>query len=307
MKIFIHVNNNLKYKVADLDPKTKIGFLVKEFASELVSNQDYIEDVEVYIRNKKDDLDKGKSLKEVRIEEGSHLFVGRCKTVDVIINYAGQEYTVNVPSSTPARRIRKTALEHFCIAEDDGVDLLLWLDQATYLEDRNLIGSTTDYPECATKLLLASKEDVQGNPEEEVLAGHLNSPEFLSGELDKSWGLVKSEGPKWPFYVFWIQAKNGIKYHFRFDLTGYNQNAPTALLWNIETQAPLDPVEWPNWNKRAKQVFRLWGKQCLYLPIDRLALQGHNDWHQKHAYLMWKSLEDSITKYLLELYQILNY
>ena len=308
MKIFIHTNNNLKYVVADLEPEQKVGFLVKKYASELVSNQDYVEDVEVYLKNKKDDLDKGKTLKQSGIEEGDHVFVGRCKTIDVVINYAGKEFTLSVPPSTNSRRLRRKALEFFGIGEDDGVDLLLWIDQKTYLEDKNLVGSITDYPKCSIELLLASKQDVQGAPSEEVFQEHLNSAEYLSGQMEDSWGLTENEeGPKWPFAVFWVIAKTGKKYFFRFDLNGYNEHAPTALLWNDAANVPLEQGEWPNWNKRTQQVFRPWGKQCLYLPCDRMAIQGHKDWPQKHAYLVWKSYEDTIVKYLIELYQILNY
>ena len=308
MKIFIHVNDNLSYKVADLPPNKKVGSLVKEYVPEMVFNRDHLEDVEVYIRNKKDDLDKGKFLDETGIKDGDHLFVGRCKSVDVVINYAGKELTMSVPPSMSSKRIRRKSLEFFGISEDDGVDLLLWFDQNKFLDDRNLIGSTTDYGKCAVKLSLASKQDIQGAPAEEVFQGHLNNAEYLSGVMDQSWGNVSnSKGLQWPLAIFWVMAKNGIKYFFRFDLQGYNEHAPTAILWDIEKSLPLEQSKWPSWNKRTKQVFRKWGKECLYLPCDRLALQGHNNWNQQHAYLTWKAYQDSFTKYLVELYQILNY
>ncbi|MCB0496169.1 MAG: hypothetical protein KDC79_08535 [Cyclobacteriaceae bacterium] len=298
----------MKYQVADLKPNQRVGLLVKEFASELVSNQDFVEDCEVYLKNEEDDLDKGKTLEESGIKQGDHVFVGRCKKVDVSINYAGKEYTLSVSPSTNARKLRHLALKHFGIGDDDGADLLLWIDKNTYLEDKNMIGSTTDYPKCSVSLLLASKEDIQGAPEEEVLNDHLNSAEYQSGAMEESWGMIENDKrPQWPFVIFWVVAKSGDKYFFRFDLTGYNEFAPTAILWDPSTNTPLGQSKWPNWNKRTKQVFRLWGKQCLYLPCDRLALEGHTDWPQKHNYLIWKAFEDTITKYLIELYQTLNY
>lgn len=307
MKIFIHTNNDLKYSLIDIKPNQKVGFLIKKITPKLASNKDFKEDVEVYLKNQDEDLNKDKSLVDAGLEEGAHVFIGRCSKVNVVVNYAGKVCDLIVPSSTNIRKLRRKVLKYFGISPDDGVDLLLMMN-GIYLDDKNLIGSTVKYPNCDVSLILASKQDIQGSPSEEILEEHIVSSEYLAGELENSWGYVNNvKGPNWPFFYFWVKAKNSAKYYFKFDFTGYNESAPTAVLWDIEKSLPLEQNQWPNWNKRCLQIFRKWGKECLYIPCDRMAFHGHSDWTQKHPNLIWKSAEDTVVKYLTELHQTLNH
>lgn len=307
MKVFIHTNGNLAYQMEEVEKNSKIGLLINKYATDEASNDDYIEDVEIYLKNQKDDLDKGKTFEELGIQDGDHLFIGRCKSVNVCINYAGKEFKLEVPPSIIARRIRKKSLEFFDIEDADGADLLLWINPKTYLDDRNMIGSVTDYPTCAVQLTLASKQDIQGSPSQEILASHLESADFQAGVFDGSWGIESNEPASiWPFVIIWVQSKTDVKYYFRFDLTGYSAAAPTAIPWNPEKNTILSQNERPAWNKRVQQVFKHWGKQSLYLPCDRVAVQGHPNWTATHSYLIWNPHKDTIVKYLNELHQTLN-
>ena len=240
MKVFLHLNGNLAYQLVEVDPTEKVGLLINKFSTDEASNDDYLEDVEIYRRNKDDDLDKGKSFDELGIEDGEHLFLGRCQQVVVDVNYAGKVFNLTVPPSTIARRIRRKALEHFGIDGNEGVDLLLWINQQAYLDDRNMIGSVTDYPNCRVKLILASKQDIQGSPDREILVSHLELPDYQAGVFDESWGLHNQDLTKqWPKAIFWIKGKDGKKYYLRFDLSGYNMQAPTAIAWDPEKNLKL--------------------------------------------------------------------
>jgi hypothetical protein len=159
--LFVHVNNSQKYKTAEMNDDLKVGQLVKEFANGQAENKDFLEDVEIYIEDQDDDLDKGISIKEANIKHGDHIFVGRCKKVSVNILYAGKSFSTSVSPATSIKKLKKLALKHFEIDDISGADLLLWINKEP-LDNRQLIGSLTDYPSCGVSLVLATKNDING-------------------------------------------------------------------------------------------------------------------------------------------------
>ena len=161
VKLFVHVNNSQKYKTAEVDDELKIGQLVKEFAPTQVQNQDFLEDVEVYLEDQDDDFDKGITINEAKIKHGDHIFVGRCKKVSVNINYAGKIFPTSVGPATSIKKLRKLAFKYFEIDDVSGAELILWFNKEP-LDNRQLIGSLTDYPSCGVSLVLATKNDING-------------------------------------------------------------------------------------------------------------------------------------------------
>jgi len=161
VKLFIHMNNSQKYKTAEIDADLKVGQLVKEFAPSQAENKDFLEDVEIYLEDQDDDLDKGISISDANIKNGDHIFVGRCKKVSVNILYAGKSFSTSVSPATSIKKLRKLALKHFEIDDISGADLLLWINKEP-LDNRQLIGSLTDYPSCGVSLVLATKNDING-------------------------------------------------------------------------------------------------------------------------------------------------
>ena len=161
VKLFVHVNNSQKYKTAEVNDDLKVGQLVKEFVHTQAENKDFLEDVEIYLEDQDDDLDKGISIKEANIKHGDHIFVGRCKKVSVTINYAGRIFSTSVSPATSIKKLRKLALKYFVIDDVSAADLLLWLNKEP-LDNRELIGSLTDYPSCGVSLVLATKNDING-------------------------------------------------------------------------------------------------------------------------------------------------
>ena len=155
------MNNSQKYKTAEINADLKVGQLVKEFAPTQAENQDFLEDVEVYLEDQDDDLDKGITITEANINHGDHIFVGRCKKVSVSILYAGRTFSTSVSPATSIKKLRKLALKHFEIDDLSGADLLLWFNKEP-LDNRQLIGSLTDYPSCGVSLVLATKNDING-------------------------------------------------------------------------------------------------------------------------------------------------
>ena len=69
------------------------------------------------------------------------------------------------------------------------------------------------------------------------------------------------------------------EYGFRFECSGYRQTPATAQPWDSDANIPLPAPRWPTGNGVVKSVFRPEWKQgqCLYLPCDRMAIEGHDD------------------------------
>lgn len=306
IKIFVHTNNSQKFEIAEVNNDHKVGHLVKDFTPELSKQKDFLEDVEVYLEDHVVDFDKGFTIEEACIKHGDHVFVGRCKKITVNINYAGNTYSVPVSPATSMKKLKKLALRHFGIDDVSGAELLLWFNKNP-MDARQMVGSLTDYPACVVDLVLATKNDINGDPSSDLFQEHLCSAEYQSGEIEGRWGIITNEnGPSWPVFFFWVTSTIGEKFNFKFDFTSYTSWAPTAMIWDIESNTPLPLEKRPRQTKRQQQIFKNWGKLCLYLPCDRMAFEGHANWAQLHPSLIWDKQNDTFLKYLNELYQILN-
>jgi hypothetical protein len=134
------------------------------------------------------------------------------------------------------------------------------------------------------------------DPAEELFRQDISGGEFSAG-VDRGYWRLLALG--WPVAIIAVVAapRNGAPaaYAFRFDLTGYPE-APTAQLWDVETNAPLPPPRWPGGGGRLAMAFNpAWRTDAIYLPVDRAALQGHDAWRAKPE--VWDSGRD-ICQYL---------
>lgn len=143
---------------------------------------------------------------------------------------------------------------------------------------------------------------------ETILRAHLEAGPFQSGVDRGRWRLVASE---WPLAIIAVSAAERpggpSEYAFRFECTGYPQTPPTAQPWSEANNAPLAPDRWPGGRSRVPLAFnpRWKSGQSLYLPCDRLAIEGHDLWKTKHPSLIWSPQRD-ITHYLQVIYELLN-
>jgi hypothetical protein len=130
----------------------------------------------------------------------------------------------------------------------------------------------------------------------------------LLGEVKDRWRLGLIEWPAADIAVTAAERAGApTEWWFRFDCTGYPQQAVTGRPWDIETKQPLPGQRWPAGRLRVPAVFRPeWkGGICLYLPCDRCAMEGHEKWRTEHPALMWSPTR-GIILYLEELHALLN-
>ena len=144
--------------------------------------------------------------------------------------------------------------------------------------------------------------------DEQVLREHIEDGPFQSGVDLGKWKLISID---WPHVYIDIKAMHHEEwpsfYCFQFECSNYPVAGVTARPWDVGKNQPLDVQKWPGGKNRLPKVFNPgWnGGQCLYLPCDRIAINGHTDWPSKHPHLIWKTNSD-ITLYLDAVYELLN-
>jgi hypothetical protein len=145
-------------------------------------------------------------------------------------------------------------------------------------------------------------------PDRILFEQDLAAPEFRCGEIEGRWRHVAT---RWPYAIFAVPAPERPnaprEFFFRFECSGYRQNPATAQPWDVDADRPLPPNRWPTGTSMVPSVFRPGWKngQCLYLPCDRLSIDGHTDWHHQHPSRLWQPARGIIC-YLEQLYELLN-
>jgi hypothetical protein len=145
-------------------------------------------------------------------------------------------------------------------------------------------------------------------PDERALRADFAGGPFLLGCARKRWRLG---GISWPFVMIAVAGAPcpgaPDEWWFRFECSGYPQQAPTARPWDSETGVPLPTDRWPAGRSRVPAVFRPdWkGGVCLYIPCDRESFAGHEAWRVDHPALMWSPAR-GIALYLEALHELLN-
>jgi hypothetical protein len=146
-------------------------------------------------------------------------------------------------------------------------------------------------------------------PDRVLLEQDLAAPEFRCGEIEGRWRQVATS---WPHMVIGVPApprsKSPGEFGFRFDCSGYRGIPPTAQPWDIQANAPLPAERWPTGPNLVSAVFRPEWKQgsCLYLPCDRMSIEGHDNWRNDYPTRLWLP-ERGIVCYLEQIYGLLHY
>lgn len=140
--------------------------------------------------------------------------------------------------------------------------------------------------------------------DEQMLRLHLESGRFHSGVACGWWRLAALN---WPHVNIGVSARDEIEYGFRFHCGDYPRTAVTGRPWDLEADGPLPAARWPKGRGRVALAFNPNWKNgtCLYLPCDRLAIDGHGKWRHEHPSLLWDPAK-GLCKYLGIIHELLN-
>jgi len=146
------------------------------------------------------------------------------------------------------------------------------------------------------------------SPGQLLLEQDLAAAAFRRGEIEGRWRHVVTT---WPHAMITVSAEPRpgapSEYAFRFECTGYRQAPATAQPWDLGTNQPLAPTRWPTGRSIVPSVFRPQWKdgKCLYLPCDRMSIEGHANWQQEYPSRVWNPIR-GIVCYLEQVYDLLN-
>jgi len=141
-----------------------------------------------------------------------------------------------------------------------------------------------------------------------VFHAHIQAGPFQNGIDRGRWRLISID---WPHAIIAVAAaprdNAPDEYAFRFNLAGYPQTAPTAQPWDVARNAALQTAQWPSGQARVSLAFNPgWqGGGALYLPCDRISIQGHDAWRTQHPHMLWRPTGD-ITQYLEIVHDLLT-
>ena len=145
-------------------------------------------------------------------------------------------------------------------------------------------------------------------PDRALLEQDLCAPEFRCGEIEGRWRKVAI---CWPHVVLAVSAPSRpaspAEFLFRFECSGYRQNPSSAQPWDIDTGRPLPAGRWPTGPVMVCAVFRPDWKQgqCLYLPCDRMSIEGHDNWRSQHPSRLWQP-QRGIVCYLEQIHELFH-
>ena len=141
-------------------------------------------------------------------------------------------------------------------------------------------------------------------PDERAFRADIAAGRFIAGSARGKWQLRYVQ---WPIAIIGITARDGVVFHFRFDCQHYPEMPPTARLWDTQNNSPAALEYWPKGKGRVAAVFRPdWkGGSALYLPCDRVSLDGHGNWRTEYPSMIWDPVR-GITQYLEIVHELLH-
>ncbi len=145
-------------------------------------------------------------------------------------------------------------------------------------------------------------------PDRALLEQDLSAPEFRCAEIEGRWRAVAI---RWPHVLVAVSAparpQAPIEYCFRFECSGYRQNPATAQLWDLAGDSPLAVARWPTGSVHLTAVFRPDWKQgqCLYIPCDRMSIDGHDNWRSEYPDRLWQP-QRGLVSYLEQIYEFFH-
>ena len=142
-------------------------------------------------------------------------------------------------------------------------------------------------------------------PDEKAFRADVAKAMFRAAVAEKRWRLLDIT---WPHVLIAVTARDGREHVLRFNCAGYPATPPTAGPWDVKHNAVLVFDLWPrSKGGRLGAVFRTdWkGGTALYLPCDRVSIEGHDNWRTEMPSKIWRP-SAGIIQYLELVHELLH-
>jgi len=93
----------------------------------------------------------------------------------------------------------------------------------------------------------------------------------------------------------------------RFHCDNYPNTPPNGTFWDFERDERLSADKWPKGSGRVEASLKPTWKDgmALYLPCDRMSIEGHDNWRAEHPSKIWNP-QRGIVQYLEIVHDILQ-
>lgn len=161
MKIYIHTSGKRNQEF-QTEPSATIDQIVKEFLKH--SGIAYDDSWKVYLQGESEPLNPAAGAGKQKVKENDHLHLTRCKKIAVTVTYNGRQFERDYPAAQTFEKVRKEAIKHFEIPDQDAARLELFKDQdaqdAINLDDH--VGMYGEFPTCGYMIYLTVNKNVLG-------------------------------------------------------------------------------------------------------------------------------------------------
>jgi hypothetical protein len=240
-------------------------------------------------------------------EPRESVHVGHCRKVVTVVRYAGRSVEHLFSPATRVGRVKNWAVRRLGISHHDANELVLQIAGTSIQPARDkhigcFVGQT-----CEVRFDLVRSYTINGDPTSDVaeqrLRQDLEAAPFIAGERDGRWVLRELA---WPLLFVDVVARDKRRFTLRLQCRDYPQ-APTGAFWDPERGSWLAAANWPRAGARFGNALRTdWqGGTALYIPCDRLSINGHDQWRQLHPAWLWDP-QIGIVRYLDVVWTLIN-
>ena len=159
--IYLHGEGNRDAKTVEIPAHTTVEDIILIYQQQFPGSGT-TEEIVLFIEDDETPRDRHAHHGEAGIHHRHHVHGHRCRTVEVVVLYNGDDRSFPVAPSTTVKRLFQKAIHAFHISESDAGDYLLKLEDGTVLKSSEHIGSFTTFPRCHIKLFLTAKKPING-------------------------------------------------------------------------------------------------------------------------------------------------
>jgi hypothetical protein len=159
--IYLHGEGNRDVKSVEISADATVEDIIIIYQQQFPGGET-TEEISLWIEEDETPRHRHAHHGEGGIHHRHHVHCHRCKTVEVVILYNGDDRSFAVAPSTTVKKVFQKAVHAFHISESDAGDYLLKLEDGTVLKPSEHIGSFTNFPRCHVKLFLTAAKPING-------------------------------------------------------------------------------------------------------------------------------------------------